>query len=610
MLGTVALQVASAAFTSYRGNKQNIAFQDLQREYEEKAAINGIENARKEFAAMCKLQREIEHSMNQDRIAQIRQSSKTNMELAAYSCSLSSWPLLVPPFVIKNSSLPLLGESENKKPSVIPLNCILTTSTHSKFNIKIFPLLEDALAKFCTNNWNVSTGKGIRFYQQAWKNNITDVGVKIYDLEAHLKEVPTLVLSPSIENGKLVFYYSWWGLVPGGNHAHIKHVHINDLYDPEIEYQFMDDNIYNNEEINNILSELLPKLSLFISSFADTYFWSFYHKPYHTPYLISNEIIKLNNDDKLSYIADCKNILTKEMSLPVNSLVRDAAVTIADELSKISGDDNMVQNILEKILENNQYLTCSDLEMLSRLQSHVTDPSLQNRINYIKKNLEKREIITTHFCSDNEEFFYKLEETILLYNKGFVNIYARRISKHSLIVCFGDYKGNAIYDTEDCRFHFFYIANMKLDISIKSYIIDFDSQVFEKCQETINPSYLLNVNENDFLLLVDDLNLLSKKMLESYSDLKDVLDKKINENKLTDVVTKKQILAWIKEYSIGNNFVLNISYRKDIKAYIYYGFFVINGNTIETNNFYAQSKYLDDTLRKLMRNKNSQIINL
>ena len=58
-LATIAAQMGSAWFNSSRSKSHSKRMAELQRAYEEKAAIEGIENARAEFAELCAFQREI-----------------------------------------------------------------------------------------------------------------------------------------------------------------------------------------------------------------------------------------------------------------------------------------------------------------------------------------------------------------------------------------------------------------------------------------------------------------------------------------------------------------------------------------------------------------------
>ena len=300
LLATIAVQVGSAYFNSKKSKAQSAKLAEQQQRLEEKIMLQGIENSREEYAQVCALQREIEQLMQKDRLELIQQNYLNSIELDAYNVSLEHWPLFTPPYVIKGQLID--GLSGANSTDAIPLNCIMTTSMHSKFNKKIFPQLEEKLALFCSKHWNSSQPNSIRFYQNAWRrDNIVDVdlGSRIIDLYAHLDDVPTIVLSPIVRNGKITFRIYWWGIS-----RNAKDQHNNDpmIYDPELTTIITDDMALSEEQINSIISELTNKLSAIISYFADQYYWSFYKYPPQLPQIVSSDkILNLANETKIEY---------------------------------------------------------------------------------------------------------------------------------------------------------------------------------------------------------------------------------------------------------------------------------------------------------------------
>lgn len=65
-LATIAAQMGSAWINSSRSKSHSKKMAELQRAFEEKVAIEGIENARAEFAALCSFQREMEKQTHKD----------------------------------------------------------------------------------------------------------------------------------------------------------------------------------------------------------------------------------------------------------------------------------------------------------------------------------------------------------------------------------------------------------------------------------------------------------------------------------------------------------------------------------------------------------------
>ena len=268
-LATIAAQMGAAWFNSSRNKAHSKKMAELQRAYEEKATLEGIENARKEFAELCAFQREIEKQSQLDRLTLIRDNHEQILLQDAYENSLHKWPLLIPPYVIANAPL-TIGSTES---TIIPLNCILTTSSDLGFNNNVFHKLEEQMAVFCSRYWNVSANKSIRFFQEAWRDDAKDLGSRHKDIYAHLKNVPTLLISPILKNETVLFRFYWWGLSIDPTDAHIND--LNEL-NPELTISINKTTKYTPDIVENIVSECTPKLEAFISFFADLYYWNFY----------------------------------------------------------------------------------------------------------------------------------------------------------------------------------------------------------------------------------------------------------------------------------------------------------------------------------------------
>lgn len=287
-LTTLAAQVGSACFNHYRNHKHAQKMAKIQREFEEKSVRDGINNARAEFAEMCALQREMERDMHQDRLQLIHKHHEDGLWSEAYRDALEKWPLLSPPYVIANAPL-TLGHIDQ---TPIPLNCILTTSNDLKFNNAVFYKIEEELALFCSKYWNASTKKSIRFFQEMWRNNATDIGSRHRDIYALLQGVPTLVISPFFRDEILLFKVYWWGLSTNNAEDHVEQY---TEFNPELTVVFPDKVQYTQEMIDAIISECTPKLQAFISYFADLYYWNFYRMAPTLPTLIANKHIEVEN---------------------------------------------------------------------------------------------------------------------------------------------------------------------------------------------------------------------------------------------------------------------------------------------------------------------------
>ncbi|MDE7496820.1 MAG: hypothetical protein K2M67_08235 [Muribaculaceae bacterium] len=360
-LATIAAQMGSAWINSSRSKSHSKKMADLQRAYDEKVAIEGIENARAEFAELCSFQREMDKQTHKDRLELIKNNHEQTLYQVAYERSLRKWPLLVPPYVIANAPL-TIGDSIEQ---FIPLNCILTTSSNLSFNRHVFPRIEEQIAIFCSKYWNISANKSIRFFQEAWKDTANDIGSLHKDIYAHLKNVPTLLISPVLKDEAILFRFYWWGLSLDPTDAHVDE--LNEL-NPELSIAIMSDTKFDGDISNLIVKECVPKLEAFISFFADLYYWNFYKCPPSLPMLLKNSVIQLSDNElkdyESQYVQQLKDS-AMDTSLPTNN-----PKEIAEYILSVSDfiDTNNLNNCIVHYINNKRvsgYLNCYYLETLS-----------------------------------------------------------------------------------------------------------------------------------------------------------------------------------------------------------------------------------------------------
>jgi len=154
----------------------------------------------------------------------------------------------------------------------------------------VFHKLEEQMAVFCSRYWNVSANKSIRFFQEAWRDDAKDLGSRHKDICAHLKNVPTLLISPILKNETVLFRFYWWGLSIDPTDAHIND--LNEL-NPELTISINKTTKYTPDIVEKIVSECTPKLEAFISFFADLYYWNYYKLYPLLPSLIANGVVHL-----------------------------------------------------------------------------------------------------------------------------------------------------------------------------------------------------------------------------------------------------------------------------------------------------------------------------
>lgn len=297
-LGVIALQLASGYINSRQQCKLSEKVATAQQAFEEKATLEGIERARDEFNRLCALQREIDVQMQQDRIEQIQKNFYSNLDLISYSESLKNFPLLVPPFVMKSESLPILAETtiEGKRTEKVSMHCILTNCMDTHFNTTVFPELEERLSNYFCKYWNISSSRPVLFYQGGWRDKRIDARHSFSNLKSELETLPTLVISPIItENNGLRFEFLYWGMGTMQNEP-------EPFVPPGLKFNYQPNYNYSDDEKKYVLDELVPSLAAFISFFADRYYWNYYRICPILPSLIVNKTIELNPQSRDEYV--------------------------------------------------------------------------------------------------------------------------------------------------------------------------------------------------------------------------------------------------------------------------------------------------------------------
>ncbi len=343
ILGTMAVQFGTAMANSKQNNKKADELADKQRAYEEKVMREGIEHSRAQYAEICALQRELEGSMHADRMSRLQNVHESILEDIARRQSLLAWPLLIPPYVLNGQALS--PQNDDRQVRVAP-TCILATSCDSRFNETIFPRLEERLACFCARHWNIGSPKSIRFLQRAWRDLSTDAESKINNLHAHLKAIPTLVISPKLRDTGLSIAFQWWGistaqngmLINGGKELPVE---LSIPVEPNQDYTKNSDS-----EISLIVDAATRQLEALISNFADLYYWHFYSYAPSLPALC----LSLNWPKELCRSIGVRylQILDGETAVPGGSThTPEAMLAFLKSLKPILSDSNYQQQLRE-----------------------------------------------------------------------------------------------------------------------------------------------------------------------------------------------------------------------------------------------------------------------
>lgn len=606
LLGTLAVQIGSACFNSQRSTKQSKELARKQQEYEERVLREGIENAREEFAELCALQRQIEIGMQHDRLQMLRDNHLSSLRLEAYRQSLKDWPLLVPPSVIKNECLPLLEFEERQQVTTIPVNCIMTPSMDSKFNLKIFLALEEKLAQFFSKYWRSNDVKAIRFYQQAWRNQMTDVGSKMRDLKTHLKDIPTIVLSPLIEDDRLKFRFYWWGMSDKPEDEHI--IDPNNIYDPELSISLKPNMEYTDDDVKIIIEEATAKVAAFVSYFADLYYWNFYRFAPTLPNLVSNDVFAMN-----AFIVNCLSIYEKNLVQYVEQRKRNALnyksiIDMVQAIKSINQDSKIAEELIGNLLNMKERLSSVDIPLLSNL-SHKT----ATRIPQVDKTLTQLQSMicsSTLPCFTSNELFYYIKSLYSTYINPSIKVYVHTNDGICLAVFALDEDNKYAYTINNEKY-LFIVFNRSITSNRSGFFeVDFVKSKLIKVKSAKVLSLIqdlkFNYNTealNKTLSFINKIEQISPNVLQQ-------LDKTNAEDK-GEQLTLNDIVDWIKvNHTYERQFVFMICYDNSSSNYYYIGSFRNDDSYAGDNSFFAYSKFLSKELYQIMNYNCAYFINI
>ena len=388
----IGLQLLSGFVNTMRqcrvASRSSSALQDFELETTKRA----IDMAEGEFVQTTRLQQEIEHRINIDRIEQIQCSFNNSLELLAYSGALENFPLLVPPFIMKRETIPMLyGYVNEKSDNSIPFHCILTNCTDSSFNAKIFKELEENLSQYLCKYWNVASNHPVIFYQNAWRDTTKDVRRYLSNLRYELASIPTIVISPIVDEEGLWFLCNIWGITQGDNTGYIEKT-----IKPQLSIDIKPNMSYSNSDCQQIINEVSTLLSAFVSYIADMYFWLYYGTPPLYLKLLQDNVELASNSDLDNIVKDYCTILEKGGEWGDNRYntsgksVHDRLVYLNAIKECLESDktEELLINILQSIAVDNHIfdgsnntiigLLCQD-DILSHLSN--TDIDYMNEIN-------------------------------------------------------------------------------------------------------------------------------------------------------------------------------------------------------------------------------------
>lgn len=594
-LATIAAQMGSAWINSSRNKAHSEKMAELQRAYEEKAAIEGIENARAEFAELCSFQREMEKTTHQDRLELIKKNHENALYQLLREKSLHKWPLLVPPYVIANTPL-TLGTSTDQK---IPLNCILTTSSNLKFNRHVFPMIEEQIAIFCSKYWNISANKSIRFFQEAWKDNASDIGSLHKEIFAHLKNVPTLLISPILKNDTVLFRFYWWGLSLDPSDAHINE--LNEL-NPELSISITTDTKFDSEISNLIVKECVPKLEAFISFFADMYYWNFYNVAPTLPILLNTNTIYLPYNELCQYKNQYTNWLTENTSDDFSTQSPNKLAEFIFSVSKLT-DKQAINDCISKYLNNKRSSGVLNSYYLSALSTILAADKLSDRtlaeINSAISDILNNEEIGYFPCAGQNDLF----QTILSQNKYIPDVsYAIicPIERDCSIIQFINSNDEIVVGPTGYRTFIATHPEFEIRKKMRFTFSNFEVGSYSKSVPSLDD---LHISKEDVNTLIKSQKIFINELSVSYSKLKDEFWNcslslvEISYNTISSIVNQ----IYTDGISPDTCLVI-VGYSNKLDNYTI-SIVLMQNNKYVGDRFVCRSNSLDKTIRNKLNNK-------
>lgn len=277
-----------------RLNSKNAAeIKKMQQQEKQEIHQHSIERDYKRFQRSCKLQLQLEKDAHKERLKVINQELLNTFDKMAHQANLCShYPLNISPYVIAHSVIPTNGtQLENTRQEIF---CLLTNSNDSIFNKEVIPYIDMALGNLISSYWNQDSMHTMCYFTNTWNENKAFCDEDIDNLKSTIV-TPMLTVTPYFEksdNGyRIVVKVNIWGI---GTELSCKV--ITDITFSEIPTK------YSTEEIDKIVSCLVPSILCIAAFNVDAYYWSSYHQPPILPKLIHNGVINLEKGEKDTYI--------------------------------------------------------------------------------------------------------------------------------------------------------------------------------------------------------------------------------------------------------------------------------------------------------------------
>lgn len=324
---TVGVQLAASAVSAYITRKAASDAKECQRNNRETAIKRKRRREVEKALNSRAYQLEIEEQSHRERMEAINNDFQLSFIRLAYPEALkkANYPLNITPYILQRPLIPVSGLDRTAFRSDIC--CILTNSNYEVFNKYILPICDETVCDKISS-WNMSTDHLVCYYLDVWNNHHPFCDEDIENLKSLIK-TPTLTITPFFRKSgnKMVMNIklSMWGMGNNGVLATIDNVlELNS-----------EKTSFSKEEINEIVSIILPHVMCMIGYNVDVFYWATRFIPPALPKMIGRGFLDLNLEMATSY-SEAYTALYQSVVLcqePLSLKDSDSAETLRDVAS-------------------------------------------------------------------------------------------------------------------------------------------------------------------------------------------------------------------------------------------------------------------------------------
>lgn len=310
------LMVSSIGMQFLTNDANNEQAQDLaekQRKLKDLLDRQRIEHSQEMQEEINRIQADLELGIHKLRMDEIEKTPDDIVSKLAKHQDIDSWPIKVLPFVIKGQSFGTLIGGGAK---TISVHCFLTPSNNLDFNKNVYTDLDIRLQSEINANWSTRSTHPVYYYGGSWIDRNADINHItncIQQLEASLKSIPCIIITPKFIKDGVKFCIRIWGMGESG-HQDYEFI-FNNIDGPEapnnirFSYNYSNNNKFSKKDFETItdpdqaqiqvddfidttINEFSTYLQILIGYITDNYFWNIYGTSPVLPTMISNKTIQ------------------------------------------------------------------------------------------------------------------------------------------------------------------------------------------------------------------------------------------------------------------------------------------------------------------------------